>query len=570
MVVLLLCITPVFSTEGSTLKVKIEGVNQAQEQNILSLLSIQQLHQQEITNPGRMRYLHNKASAEISKALQPYGFYRPEIIPQLTKNNEDWLAHYRVTPGPAIPIGSLDIQVLGEAQQDDPFKKLLAATPLSIGAPLIHEEYESLKRGLLSLATERGYYQARFIQHYVEVNLERYQANISLHFDSGPRFTVGELRFTPNPLTEDFLRRYVPFKTGDPMQSSALIDLQSNLIDSDYFQRVEVQPLWSQADGINVPIEVAVEAHKRTKYQAGVGYGTDTGARVKLGMTRRWVNNRGHQFNTQLLASQIHTGLTAEYAIPGLQPQHDRYTVHLKLNNENSTTVDADNYSFGTSWQHQGLPWKRVLSLEWQQERFDFDGPSQTTQFLIPRISLTRLSTGDRLNIRNGQRYSLQLLGASDDLLSDTNFVQLRLGTKVVRSLTPNWRLLGRADAGVTAVDSFDQLPATLRFFAGGDNSVRGYDYQSLGPRNNEGTLIGGPHLLTASAELEYRLSENWGLATFIDSGDAFEDTDIHMQTGIGVGLRWFSPIGPVRLDLAFPQNDDGGFQLHFSLGPDL
>ncbi|SIT07933.1 autotransporter assembly complex protein TamA [Neptunomonas antarctica] len=556
---------------AATLAVEITGVSKEQEQNIRAMLSLESLKGKEVVSRSRLRYLNAKAEDEIGKALQPFGYYRPEITAELTENAEKWVAQYHIVPGPLLPIGVLDIKLSGDALRDDVFNQALSASSLRTGRPLVHSDYENLKKQLRSLAAERGYYQGAFSEHRVEVDLLTYQANIVLHYDSGPRFKVGKVRFTESPLSDDFLIRYVPFKAGDPVQSSALLNLQSALVDSDYFQRVEVRPLWDQIDGTEVPIEVAVDAHKQTKYSGGFGYGTDTGARTKLGITRRWINKSGHQFNTQLLASEIRTNLTAEYAIPGLRPQQDRYTVNLSLDEEQSDSVDTSSNSLGVSWQQQQGRWQRVTSLTFQQEEFTISDETQQTDFLMPRISYTTVSTKDRLNIRNGYRLTLQALGGSDMLLSDTNFIQLSVNAKAVHSLNEKFRLLGRVDAGVTLIDDFDKLPVSQRFFAGGDNSVRGYEYQSLSPIDSDGDVTGAQNLLVGSLELDYRLKGNWGIATFIDAGNAFDDIDADLYIGVGVGVRWYSPIGPVRIDLAVPQTGDtDGVRLHFSLGPDL
>jgi translocation and assembly module TamA len=571
MLALLLSMGTAFSQTHKPLTVKVDGVNQQQEQNIRGFLSIQQLHTKSVTSRVRLRYLHNKAETEISKALQPFGFYRPLTKSTLTETEDGWLARYQVDPGPLLPIGGVDIQLQGDALQDEAFTWLIAESTLRPGAPLVHADYESFKRQLRSLAAERGYYRAVFSKQGVEVDLSLYEAFISLHFDSGPRFSVGELRFTPGPLDNDFLDRYVDFNVGDPILSSALIDLQTSLIDTDYFQQVEVSPQWDQSSDTAVPIAINLEPHKRTKYLTGLGYGTDTGARAKLGMTQRWVNSKGHKLNTQLLTSQIRNSLNSQYSIPGERPKEDSYAVRVSFSDENSDSIDAQSYALGISWQTQKQRWEQLLALDWTVETYTFGDVTQTSEFLIPKLNLTRVNTPDRLSVSRGNRFKLQLRGGSDALLSDTNFVQLLIGSKLVHSLTPDLRLLGRIDGGLTMVDNFDRLPATLRFYAGGDNSVRGYKYQSLGLKDDDGVVIGGRHLLVMSAEVDYRIRKNWGLAAFVDSGNAFDNTHLSLHTGIGVGVRWFTPIGPVRFDLGFPQTgDETGFRLHFSLGPDL
>lgn len=570
-VTLLVLMSLPLSLAAATLVIKIEGASKDQVENIRSMLSLAPLEGKEIVSLSRVRYLYAKADGEIHKALQPFGLYRPKISSQFVEESDHWLARFKIEPGELLPIGFLDIQLKGEALQDSAFNSVLLRTPLRTGSPLVHGVYEDLKKQLRSLAAERGYYQGEFTEHRVEVDLLSYQARITLHYDSGPRFRIGDIVFTDSPLADDFLMRYVPFKRGDPVQNKSLLNLQEALVDSDYFQQVEVRPRWDKATEADVPIEVMLNAQKRTKYSAGFGYGTDTGARMTLGMTRRWVNKRGHQFNTQLRASQIRSNLAAEYVIPGLRPQQDRYAVNLSLNEEHSDNVDNSNLYLGTSWQKQQGRWRQVAALGWQQEEFKIGNETTQSTFLIPRISFSTVSTQDRLNVKNGYRLTLQALGGADQLLSDTNFIQLKLGAKAVHSFAPKWRVLGRVDVGTTFVDDFDKLPVSQRFFAGGDSSVRGYEYQSLSPKDADDEIMGGQNLLVGSIEVDYRFKGNWGVAAFIDSGSAFKDIQANLSTGVGVGLRWFSPIGPVRIDIAVPQSGEkNDIRLHLNLGPDL
>ncbi|MDO6562545.1 autotransporter assembly complex family protein [Amphritea sp. 1_MG-2023] len=557
---------------AGTLAISLEGVNAEQTLNIRHFLSIQALEKQQISNPSRLRYLHNLAESEIKTALQPLGFYQPTINTKLIKQGQDWQAHYRIVPGPLMRITHVDIQLSGEAQDDPAFTQLLLKPTLRIGQPFIHSQYEQFKKQLSSLAVERGYYDAELTQHRVEVNLSDYSSSVTLHFNSGPRFKVGKISFAPNPLDNTFLQSYALFSSGDPVHNRQLIDLQSALIDSDYFQRVEVRPLWNEMSNTEVPIFIDLDANKKTKYQTGLGYGTDTGARMKLGMSKRWLNNQGHQFNTQLLTSEIITNLSAEYSIPGVNPREDRYAIQLSLLDEYSDSIDTRNYTIGLSKQQQRGSWQQVLALNYQQEASTFSGETDTSHFLIPQVNYSTLSTKNRLRVKQGYRLAAQLRGSSQALLSTEDFIQTRLTAKGIYSLSNKLRILGHAEVGTTWVNNFDALPASLRFFTGGDNSVRGYDYKSLGPRDDSDDVIGGRNLLVGSVEVDYRLIDNWGVAAFIDSGNAFDDTRISLYTGIGIGLRWFSPVGPVRFDLAVPQNNDAdnSVHLHFNLGADL
>jgi translocation and assembly module TamA len=290
---------------------------------------------------------------------------------------------------------------------------------------------------------------------------------------------------------------------------------------------------------------------------------------MQLGLTRRWLNTRGHTLDTRLRLSEIRQQFTSSYQIPGANPTTDRFALNLMLEDEQSDTIDARTYSIGGSWQKQLGEWERRLALDWQQETWTFEGDEQESTLLLPSARFSRTRTDNRLNPSHGHQISFGVAAAAESLLSDTDLVQLDLRGKRVDTLSERWRLLTRAEAGVTLIDSVDDLPASLRFYAGGDNSVRGYDYQSLGPLGDDGDVIGGRYLVAASAEVDYLIKDKWRLAAFVDTGNAFDDTDTELKTGAGIGARWQSPVGPVRLDFAVPLDEDG-WQIHFTLGPDL
>ncbi|MDF1529045.1 MAG: BamA/TamA family outer membrane protein, partial [Sedimenticola sp.] len=163
-----------------------------------------------------------------------------------------------------------------------------------------------------------------------------------------------------------------------------------------------------------------------------------------------------------------------------------------------------------------------------------------------------------------------ELKGAEEALFSDVRFFQLQAAAKWIYPLGAG-RLLIRGDTGLTLTEDFEKLPASYRFFAGGDQSVRGYGYQALGPKNTDGTVVGGRYLLSGSVEYEYPIKDDWSAALFVDAGNAVDGWNEELKRSAGVGLRWRSPVGPIRLDLAIPEDtSEDSFRIHFSMGADL
>jgi len=177
----------------------------------------------------------------------------------------------------------------------------------------------------------------------------------------------------------------------------------------------------------------------------------------------------------------------------------------------------------------------------------------------------------ERVAILFGLRFDVSLRGASKNLVSDTDFLQLQGGVKAITPLGKSNRVIARGRLGTTWTDEFHQLPSSIRFFAGGAQSVRGYAYQSLGPRDDNGQVIGGQHLMVGSIELEHSLNSKWGAALFYDGGNAIDKFTDKLERGAGFGLRWKSPVGAVRVDLASAVSRDGHpWRIHFNIGPDL
>ena len=562
---------------GPTIAVSISGLEDQQQlsQNVEAFLKILRLDGESAPSEGRVRFLHSQAEEQIRSALQPFGYYKPEIETELTLDNNQWQARYQIDPGPPVQIGELKVEISGDGRDDPQYQRVLDNLPLAEGDILVQPQYEDTKQAFQSIAAERGYFDARFTSNQIRIDIQAYDAAVDLTFDSGRRYRFGEVSFDQEILDNGFLDRFVDIEPGQPYTSDDLLKLQSDLIGSEYFSHVEVSAPAEAAEDYTIPVTVRLEPVKKHQYVFAIGYGTDTGARGKIRVENRRVNRRGHRYNAELQISQIKQSLTAEYLIPGSDPRTDSYTVRGGYIIEDSDVKKAETLKLGGTYQTQDGDWLKVYSLDFQREIFEVSGEETTTDLLIPGLSWTRVKADDRLDVRQGSRLNFQLRGAQEFLLSDITFVQASVSTKWIWPLGEKGRLLLRAEAGTTIFqdnNDFEKLPLTLRFYAGGDNSVRGYDLDSIGPRNDEDDVIGGKHLLVGSVEYDYEFRENWRLAAFIDAGDAFDDEAPEPKHGAGFGVRWQSPVGPIRVDLASGLDRPPGdtFRIHLSIGPDL
>ncbi len=558
-------------------KVKVEvtvhGDNLRRElkNNVLSSLSLEKENDGKLT-PERIRKLYAQAPDEISDALQPFGYFKPQVRPELSQNGTTWTATFDIDAGPPIKIASVDLRITGAGADDPGFQSLASHFPVRQGEVFLSPTYEGAKKRLTDLAAEDGYLDAAFQENQVRVDLVRYQADVVLHYDTGPRYLFGPVYFHQNVLDGGLLTGYINFTPGEPLDVNKVLQLQNALADSTYWSRVEVVTRKDQAQGLEVPIEVHLVPAKPLRFSGGVGYGTDTGPRVKAAWDFRRINSLGHRAHVEANVSQIEQSLLTSYQIPGAYPRTDTLSYNLGYDRQHTSTLESMAGLVGSQYTFLRRGWNQTYALNFERESYKVGLDHGTSDLLVPSAGLERVQANDRIDTTNGFRTRLTLQGTEKNPLSDVSFVQGLIDSKVIRTLFPRNRLIGRLQLGYTQTDSFRQLPPRFRFFAGGDQSVRGYRYQSLGPKDEAGNVIGGPALIVASLEYEYRFLPKWGAAVFYDTGNALPRfTTGELARGAGFGVRWISPIGPVRADAAYALSDPRHpIVFHLNIGPDL
>jgi translocation and assembly module TamA len=288
---------------------------------------------------------------------------------------------------------------------------------------------------------------------------------------------------------------------------------------------------------------------------------------VRFGRETRYLNDRGHRFQTTLLIAERATEAQARYIIPLADPWRERLEIDTRLTEEEIGGGETRQFELGTARITNSGGWQRRLSLTYQRSRDEIGGDVATRNLVLPGIALSRGRFDDPVYTTRGYSRSGKLTGGASSLGSDVSFSRLRLQGSGLRRLWPDARIIGRVELGRVWVDEFSQLPLSQRFYAGGDSSVRGFAYQSLGPEDAQGRVIGGRYLGVASLELEQLVWGDWGAAVFVDHGNAVAEIGDDLRTGAGVGLRYRSPVGVVRVDVAKAVDGDESPRLHLSLG---
>ncbi|NIR32381.1 MAG: outer membrane protein assembly factor [Gammaproteobacteria bacterium] len=555
-------------------EIVLEGVDGALEDNVRAHLA---LTQEPCDAPlWRVRQRFARADQDIATGLRAFGYYHPRVEKDLEEIEGCWRAVFRIEPGEPVRVTAVDVRIRGEAGEDPAFRTLLEKLPVREGEQLNHGEYEKAKQAIANLAAERGYFDGRFTIGRLAVDPGQNRAQVDLEYDSGPRYRFGPIRLHQEVLRPALVERFVRIEPGEAYEGARLAALNAALIDSGYFSRVDIRPRVQEAEDTRVPVDVELTPRRRHRFSTGLGAATDTGLRASAGYGNRRLNRRGHRFSLGGEISFITVDLGAEYQIPLSDPRTEWLTLRTSFQAENSDTLDTEILQASVSrTQIRFGEWLETEYVEFSREDFEVGEDEDIVSLVTPGLSWARTEADDPGHPRRGWRARVEIQGTDQVLGSDTAFAQFRAAGKWIRALPWDGRVLLRGDFGATATEDFSRLPGSKRFYAGGDNSVRGFGYRDLGPEDEAGDVVGGRFLLVGSFEYEHPITERWAVAAFIDAGNALKnlkglDLD-DLETGAGGGIRWRSPIGSVRLYIASPITDpDRSVRVHFIMGPDL
>lgn len=345
-----------------------------------------------------------------------------------------------------------------------------------------------------------------------------------------------------------------------------------------------------------IPVVVTLNADRLNSLETGLGYGTDTGARIRSQYRRAIVNKYGHSFDANIEVSQIRQSIDGRYSIPYKHPLNDYFNLVGGYEREERDDIGPDvnllvesavlggerviknplgdwQHTMGVRYRLDRLTKKGDVDVNELPDAFKVSGMDSEQESLLFGYELSKTNANSRLNPTKGFKQTYKVELGTESLLSDANMAILTAGWRFIYSLGENddHQFVGRGDASYIFTDDFNKVPYNLRFFTGGDQSLRGFDYKSLSPEE-DGYKIGGQALGVGSLEYNYQFKDGWRAAIFSDFGNAY-DKDFNNPTeySIGVGIRWRSPIGPIRLDVASGiSNDNNPIRLHFFIGPQL
>lgn len=564
-----LCI--VAAVAGPSLNVAVEGIEGNLLENVMARLRLNVYSQDSDLNENEIERLYQLGEQDIKSALAPYGYYSAEVSSSLIRDETGWTAHFRVDPGRPVTIGLVSVSIVGEGALV-PGIFNAQALKLKEGDILNQRLYEGEKRRIVRQAIASGFLDAEYRVHEIRIDRSTHQADILLELDTGPRYFFGEIRVDQEIITDDLFYRFIEFDGDDYFSRRRIQELQRDLYRSDYFGSVVIEGDIEAAEDLRVPVNISVEPLEAyNRFSFGLGYATDIRTYARFEWYNRLLNKYGHRLFSSLQYGELESFVVLNYTIPVVDPRHNALVANGTWQKKSWEDTDTELYTTGLLYEYSTPEHYYGVSLSYLNEDFRIGETTGESQLVMPSLLWTWALADDIVTTTHGLRALIELTGAHESVLSDASFFKVRAEGRAIITPFESFRLIGRGSIGTILVDSIDSLPPSIRFYAGGQKSVRGYKYRTLGPTDASGAVIGGSILLTGGIECEKQFSELWRGVVFYDAGNAMDDINVDLAHGVGAGVGLVLPFGQARLEVAYPLNDEGESQyVYLSVGADL
>ncbi|MCM1128601.1 MAG: autotransporter assembly complex protein TamA [Alistipes senegalensis] len=561
---------PAANAQGTAYSVTVEApgeIRRLLEEN----LPVVRWRDNDRIDPAQLRLLYRKTPDEVRKLLETEGYFAPEIRMSRASAGEREQITVAVEPGEPVRVSQVEIVFTGaitqqEAEMRPKESDLRERWALREGARFRQADWEAAKGALLRQVRRVRYPRAKMVRSQADVDPETLSAVLHVEIDSGMPVRFGEI--TIEGLArygEEVIMRERPVKPGSVYRQGALAGWQARIQDTGYFRFVEVfADLESGKD--EVPVTVKVVENKKRHAAVGVGYSTDMGSRMSLTYDDRTLLGRDWNLKSALIMETRRQTGNAEVFFPrtagGFSNSVGGKYERSDIQGEDTRLVTL----FGkTSW---GRPrFEQYVTLEYLNENARIKGAEDNETEALPlSYGFIRRALNNRINPTRGYAVQAQIGGAAEGLLTDESFIRPYLKAAYFHPVGKKGNLLLRTEMGAVLSSSRHGIPDAIMFRTGGDQSVRGYAYESLGVSEGRAT-VGGRYLAVGSVEYQYYFYGNWGAALFVDAGNAADNFhDLEPAVGYGIGARWRSPAGPLGIDVAYGE-ETREFRVHFSFG---
>jgi len=521
-------------------------------------------------NPEQLRRLVKDAEREAREAAATEGYFSAQVETSIDESEPEWKVRLKLDPGQRTTVADVDIRFSGPATQDPDaqrlFKKVRDGWRLRRGQPFRQADWDAAKRLAARELSSWRYAAARVADSRATIDPQTREAHLEVELASGPAFRFGPVRITglkgyPDSVAESLS----PIPPGATYDRDLVIAYQRRLLESGYFASVQADidthPLLADAS----PLRIAVIEASSQDVETGVSYTTDAGPRFELRYSNQDIFDSAWRFKTGVRLDQKTQQAQVDFDSPprGGAVWNSMFARARQQDINNETTREV---AFGTALNKyvKLAPVALIVSAHFEEQNVGADlTDNRYAIYFGYRHSLRH--TDDLVLPRRGYLASFDL-GGSPDALSTQQFLRGLASGSFLFTLGRNGDVLIRGQAGLVVADSRAGIPTTFLFRTGGDQTVRGYAFESLGVRQGD-AIVGGRRLVVGSIEYTHWIGESWGLAVFADAGNAWDKgASFDPALGYGVGARFRTPIGPIRADLAYGE-ETGSWRIHFSVG---
>lgn len=523
-------------------------------------------------SPSEWKRLSTEAHQQIRDLLATEGYFSPNINLQATQNNSEHIAKFMIEPGNPAVIDKVDITFTGDitqqpAKSSPSQQQIRDEWLLKSGMTFTQTAWSDAKRNLLSKLLVNRYPNATITDTKAIIDANQQTASLQISVDSGSTVHFGDIQIEGlQRYPESIIHNLNPIKPNEVYSQAQLLTFQTRLQESGYFRVVEVTSdarAASQETNL-APIKVRVDENQSIKLSTGVGYSTNTGARTQLTVDHLNLFNRNWRMTSSLRLEEKLQSISGVIRLPttknGYRDSANAATTRTEIEGQTTTVTQAGvKRAWGTLKREQYVG-ANVLS-----EHVKLDSAESSDNYAATLgYGITLRRTDNNLNPSRGYLFNAQFNGAPLASLSNGTFLQSYFKTQAYYPITKSTQLIARAEIGM--VNGKNSAPAAFLFRAGGDQSVRGYGFQSLGVTEGD-AIVGGRYLATGSIEIIQWLTPEWGAAIFTDFGNAANTIkDLKPVYGYGLGARWKSPVGPIGADIAYGQETDE-YRMHFNIG---
>jgi len=527
--------------------------------------------------PEQVERLVDTAPEQVRELLATEGYFSPTVRAVLDTSGSPWSVRIEVDPGQRTRVISVDIRFRGAIAEgpgadESRMNRLRRRWGLDPGDVFRQAAWTEEKNDLLKDLLSRDYPTAVITHSEARIDPKDNSAVLTVEADSGPAFTFGELDIHGlTRYSRAMIDNLNPIQPGEPYSQDKLNELQARLEDSGYFRSAFATLEPDRARPERVPVRLDLVENPRKRLALGGGFSTDTGARAQVRWLDRNFLRRDWRLESELRIDRetylaggdiflppVSAGLLPPGWLPSFGARVERTTTGGETN---------DKLRFGARVTSPNRFDEKAWALTYLGDRQSIgDTFINNRQALIASFTYTKRRLDHPLRPRAGYVASVELGTGLRGLINESNIFRVLGRATLLRPLAPRWQAVLRGQVGQVFGGSRQTVPADLLFRAGGDQSVRGYGYNSLGVPQ-DGAIVAGPVTAVVSAELVRQILPQWGAAVFVDAGNAADSWDgFRLQRGTGVGARWRSPIGPVNIDLAYGHATRKP-RLHFSVG---